>query len=377
MSTTQDLLLKEATTMEDFSVDNLGADSSLAAATIDDDFAFSDDDGDDESSKESKALPRTTARPSPRQTSPSPTTAESPPPRLVSVESMGQQLMKTKQKRGRTPSETDYDVLKMLVMKKRKLSQDISPEPFSTLIAFSSTTQVASVFDRPSSSLQDLLLRQQREQEQDAATKKREIDSSKTLHSLLASDSVSESAITDFLAKHPEQASQRRSQSVKRIVWNPSTSSLEEKQVRVKYQLALHLAASNPKIPSPVIKALLKVAPVTPSSQKDGGETLLHVLLRNRPCDAELVDRVLLQHPELASVCDAKGNTPLHAAVQGATKDTEQASLQAVGQLCLLYPAAVLQTNFHGHTPLQVAQRSLACTDSIVDYLWDVVSKQF
>lgn len=65
-----------------------------------------------------------------------------------------------------------------------------------------------------------------------------------------------------------------------------------------------------------------------------------------------------------ARVKDRHSNTPLHYAAK-----SRNISVDAVRLLCKAYPEATKIRNFHGLTPLQVAQRS-SCKDEILDCLY-------
>jgi hypothetical protein len=98
----------------------------------------------------------------------------------------------------------------------------------------------------------------------------------------------------------------------------------------------------------------------------------LHILLRHKPTDAVSADMILLKKPEMASWTDAKKNSALHVAVSCG------ASVKTVHHMTVLHPEALLQPNFHGQIPLELAQRSSSvCSEEICDYLWNEVQQQF
>ena len=105
-------------------------------------------------------------------------------------------------------------------------------------------------------------------------------------------------------------------------------------------------------------------------SQPDGaGEYPLHILLKHKPDDSETVDAMLSVRPAVASLVDGYGNTPLHTAISFATCSGQ--SLVNVRHVCSLYPQALKERNFHGVTPLQLAQRRSSCPEAIANFLWE------
>jgi len=104
--------------------------------------------------------------------------------------------------------------------------------------------------------------------------------------------------------------------------------------------------------------------------QPDGAkEYPLHILLKHKPDDSETVDAMLSVRPAVASLVDGCGNTPLHTAISFATCSGQ--SLVNVRHVCSLYPQALKERNFHGVTPLQLAQRRSSCPEAIANFLWE------
>jgi hypothetical protein len=77
----------------------------------------------------------------------------------------------------------------------------------------------------------------------------------------------------------------------------------------------------------------------------------------------EVVEVLLLANPQCATVLDRHYNTPLHCAAR-----LRHVSVATVAKIHRAHPAAVTLRNFHGCTPLQVAQRSL-CNEEVLAYL--------
>lgn len=92
-------------------------------------------------------------------------------------------------------------------------------------------------------------------------------------------------------------------------------------------------------------------------------ETPLHLLLRRRPLAVKLVNILLLAEPRSAALLDRLRNTPLHTAVRSAAHPT------IVRRLLILSPESLLQANFHGKTPLQLAQQTSQCSEAVSELL--------
>lgn len=63
---------------------------------------------------------------------------------------------------------------------------------------------------------------------------------------------------------------------------------------------------------------------------------------------------------------DRRQNLPLHVAVQYG------APLEVIRQLVCLYPEAIQRENFHGETPLRIAQRNNKCPENVLNFLHQI-----
>lgn len=119
-----------------------------------------------------------------------------------------------------------------------------------------------------------------------------------------------------------------------------------------------------------VIQKLITANPgVLLQPEEINGYYPFHILCAFNPTDHATANAMMKARPEIASLVDYKGNTPLHMAVCSAT--TAEGSLGVIQQLCLLYPQAVKQRNLVGCTPLQLAQQRTLCPEAIANYLWE------
>lgn len=316
------------------------------------------------------------------------------PARMVSVESMSKIQARPPKKPSSSP-QTPLDSLKVLVSQKKAQQQPAIGSKRPASMCFHSHSNgpavVASVFEKPSSMLQTIL----REQEQgcdEPALKKAKIASwedekssslhdstfktnAAALHEACRRPNVTVQEISQLLQQDPDAAQRQCILHRQKRAFDPVTKAFQDVCVPEKYRYPLNLAIQY-KCSTPVLEALVDAAPSV-LSRRDGNQkqqhTPLHVLFRHQPADySAAADMMLLKHPPLADIVDFKLNTPLHQAVESGT------DLQTVRHLVLLSPNALLKRNFHGRTPLDLAQRHGAmCSDAVADYLWQEAEKQF
>jgi hypothetical protein len=84
-------------------------------------------------------------------------------------------------------------------------------------------------------------------------------------------------------------------------------------------------------------------------------------------CDAsrETCDALIMANPGCASVADRHSNAALHWAVRSPVVPC----MTRIHRIHNAYPDAVLQKNFHGETPLDIAIRNPACPEAVLSYL--------
>ena len=324
---------------------------------------------------------------------------ESQPARLVSVESMSQVKTGAPSKSS-SSSQTPLNSLKKLVSQKKQQQHWASPSIIGNKRPADSVQKqtsgrsgcpliVASVFGKPSAGLQKIL----REQEQtcdEPASKKAKVSlhelsssasfttrtSPSALHEACRRSDVTVQEINQLLRQDPKAAQRPITLMRQRPTFNPFTKAIQNLQIPETYRYPLNLAIQY-KCSAAILEALVIAAPSV-LKLRDGHQqhqrlTPLHVLFRHQPTDyAATADMMLLKQPPLAEAVDAKLNTPLHQAVECGI------NLRTVRHLVLLNPNALLKRNFHGRTPLDLAQhRDLVCNDPVADFLWKEVEKQF
>jgi len=76
-----------------------------------------------------------------------------------------------------------------------------------------------------------------------------------------------------------------------------------------------------------------------------------------------VIDVLLTANPRAVCLPDRRHNLPLHIAIQ------HGAPMEIVRQLYCLYPEAGRMQNFHGETPLLIAQRTSKCPEAVLDFL--------
>lgn len=148
-------------------------------------------------------------------------------------------------------------------------------------------------------------------------------------------------------------------------VYNPSSGTIEHRTVPETYSYPLNLAIEH-GASLDVIQMLVTSDPSV-ILKKDGpqGETSLLILLKRSPSSHRTVDLLLLSDPRCALATDRHQNTALHVACFSG------ASLLTVQHLCMVNQEAMAMRNFHGRTPLQVAQNRISsCSDDVVEFLW-------
>jgi hypothetical protein len=334
------------------------------------------------------------------------TMTETPVPRMVSVDSMSQvQTHGFEANIAMVSSTTPYDSLKDLVQRKKSMStlqrsshSSNSPVSANMLVVgnqnasfhdvpvYCYNPQGTSRIGAPSFSK---ILRQSSGMTAttmaiykqgianapiEPISKRRKLDSSidnLPLHQACVDAKQNGKLIETVVRKQPLLASVPAKAITSKSIYDFQTSRLERKSVTSTYRYPLNIAIQHDADVT-TIEALLRAAPFVVTTP-DGGvarECSLHVLLRHKTHDLQSIDLCLLQTPNAVSCIDRHANTPLHTAC------AKHASIDVIRHLTVMYPEALGLRNFHGYTPLEIAQRSQHTTDEVLDYLWDSVSQQ-
>mmetsp|Transcript_10868 Transcript_10868/g.14401 ORF Transcript_10868/g.14401 Transcript_10868/m.14401 type:complete len:393 (+) Transcript_10868:237-1415(+) len=252
--------------------------------------------------------------------------------------------------------QTPYDSLKSLVENKRK-SRDGGN-------SFPSSTSSGGMVSRPSTFLREALYgcnvrsAPQANQEFDApAAKKTKIEDREVQNHVLHKACIKRGAEAEVIAailKIDKNLACIAHQifQVKQVYDCASYKSRTSK-VKEKYCYPLNIAIRN-QIQYAAIELLVKAAPQV-AAMSDGSmkECSLSILLKHSPLDSQLADLLLLSNPTCATLIDKHENTPLHVACQFG------AALSIVKHICILHPEALKMRNHFGHTPIEVAQRSI------------------
>jgi hypothetical protein len=179
-----------------------------------------------------------------------------------------------------------------------------------------------------------------------------------------SSPSVAE--IEKLLKADPNAAGRHATLKSTKLTYDRRIHNVVEKEVFENYHYPLNLAIHY-KASAEVLTLLMEAAPEVLLA-KDGsqGETSLAVLVKRTPQNLKAIDAMLLLNPKSAMTLDRHSNTCLHSACSAAAGT----SLDVIRHLTIIYPEALTQRNFHGRTPLLVAQsRTATCSDTIVQFL--------
>ena len=194
---------------------------------------------------------------------------------------------------------------------------------------------------------------------------KRQVDND-LLHRACCDPNVTVDDIAQLLLQDPTALGREVSLSTIRTVYNPICNKYETRSIPEAYKYPLNLAIEHGA--SFDVLEMLVTADPSILLKKDGlqGENSLLILLKRPHTCCKTVDMLLLQDPRCAKAPDRHMNTPLHVACCWG------ASLEIVRHLCIIHRASLASRNFHGRTPLQVAQaNTYSCSQSneIVQYL--------
>lgn len=98
----------------------------------------------------------------------------------------------------------------------------------------------------------------------------------------------------------------------------------------------------------------------------DKEETSLAIALRYQ-AKQDILDILLRNNQDCASIGDRHSNLPLHVAVRSC--DGRPLSLDRITHIHSAFPDAVMQHNFHGESPVDLAVRNPHCPEPVLNYL--------
>jgi hypothetical protein len=316
------------------------------------------------------------------------TSASTKQSRLLSVESMSQvsarqspTMNATNHTAPRNKPIPLHSLKEILNKKQHQINSNSKRSSFVSQSTECEGTRIAFVFSEPSELLSQVVQKSSAScstasASYGPATKKRKTCSATPVQSALhevccrRGSDITVAELEAILDQDPKAASRPILMTKVKKVYNFASGKVESKVVPETYQYPLNLAISNMASPD-VLELLVEAAPQV-LSLRDNKSCSLHILLRHKPTDAVSANMMSLKEPKMVSWSDAKWNSALHVAVSCG------ASVETVRSMTVLYPHALLQPNFHGHIPLELAQKSSSvCSEEVCDYLWNEVDQQF
>ena len=191
---------------------------------------------------------------------------------------------------------------------------------------------------------------------------------SNALHRACCNPNVTVDDLAQILLQDPTSISRKLVISTTRPVYNPGIGEVEQRMLAEPYKYPLNLAIEH-SASFDVVEMLMTSDPSV-LLENDGvqGECSLLILLKRSPRSCVMLDLLLLQDPRCVMVIDRHQNTALHVAC------FYGASEEVLRHLCILQRHALWMRNFHGDTPLMVAQNRISvCSDAIVQFLWKMM----
>jgi hypothetical protein len=147
----------------------------------------------------------------------------------------------------------------------------------------------------------------------------------------------------------------------------PKRRKVEEK-FGYPINIALHHNASDD-----VIDLLLREGGPDVLAKPDGPDSAstlaIAIALGKSP---DVIKRILKANPRATQARDRYENLPLHYIV----RTTCCPSRESVNSIYRLYSKGLRLTNFHGHTPLDLAVRNEACSEGVLNFLHSVEFKE-
>jgi hypothetical protein len=184
------------------------------------------------------------------------------------------------------------------------------------------------------------------------------------LHRACLNACVTPSEIEYLIRQDPAAVTRSIKLTSYKKVYSPILKKTVTKLVMEKYSYPLNLALQA-RACNQVLEFLVDAGPQV-LSMPDGSlqETPISVFLRYHPSNTVLFDKLLLGCPSSAYARDRQDNTLAHVAAR------EGAHVDMVKHIAILNPDSLRQRNFHGHTPLELAQqRTSMGNDAVATFL--------
>ena len=191
------------------------------------------------------------------------------------------------------------------------------------------------------------------------------------LHRACCNPKVSCSEIEILIRRDPFAASRSAVLRSVKAVYSPILQRSTNKVVKEPYTYPLNLAIVN-KASSQVIELLIDAAPEILAT-KDGSlqETPLALFLKYHPHDVSTFDKMLLDCPYSSGIKDRQDNTLAHIGAR------QGVAVEMMRHITILYPDSLTARNFHGLTPIELAQqRTSTSSEAIAQFLWEQQAKQ-
>lgn len=188
------------------------------------------------------------------------------------------------------------------------------------------------------------------------------------LHLACCRPRVTPAEIERLLRNDPAAVSRSVALKTYKSVYSPILKHTVKKLVKEAYTYPLNLAIQHGAC-NQVLEMLADAAPQVLTAF-DGSlrEAPIFVFLKYHPHNCVLFDKLLLDCPSAAYMKDRHDNTITHVGAR------QGVSLEMIRHMVILNPESLRQRNFHGRTPLELAQqRTSLGTDAVATYLLEKV----
>jgi hypothetical protein len=191
---------------------------------------------------------------------------------------------------------------------------------------------------------------------------------SDALHLACCRPRVTPAEIERLLRNDPAAVTRSVALTSYKSVYSPILKQKIKKLVKEAYTYPLNLAIQHGAC-NQVLEMLADAAPQVLTTF-DGSlrEAPIFVFLKYHPHNCVLFDKLLLDCPSVAYMKDRHDNTITHVGAR------QGVSLEMIRHMVILNPESLRQRNFHGRTPLELAQqRTSLGTDAVATYLLEKV----
>lgn len=186
------------------------------------------------------------------------------------------------------------------------------------------------------------------------------------LHKACCNPKVSPNDIERLLRIDPTAASRSIVLKSLKRAYNPILRTVTKRVLQETYSFPLNLAIQY-RASARVIEMLVDAAPhVLHCTDGSLQETPLAIFLKHHPHNVSTFDKMLLDAPHAASVKDRHHNTLAHIGAR------QGIAVEMMSHICILYPESLKERNFHGKTPIELAQQHTSSrNEAIASFLWE------